>query len=262
MWIVTQLLLSVTLKFFYFLILSPDHLLLISAHVLCHAPPTCLQEHHFIQSEGGYSHGGSQDICEDAHPLHYGTIRLLSVLFAPQESSSPLLLWASSQPKGVAKPRGTMVVGGGDGMLSPQQPVLLLLLWDSCPLVDWCWEFDSTCPGPGVFSAGVWPILVHIRFYSTQPCLPALLRRIQVRPLYWGKQVSLVAPWYVWLYTFVCGACSSVLVCWCSEKEAWVSMYKKVFRARHNDVDLLMSTRIDIISMSVTDPKYPGFSSL
>ena len=39
-------------------------------------------------------------------------------------------------------------------------------------------------------------------------------------------------------------------------------MYKKVFRARHNDVDLLMSTRMDIISMSVTDPKYPGFSSL
>ena len=75
-----ELLLSVTLKFFYFLILSPDHLLLISAHVLCHSPPTCLQEHHFIQSDGGCSHGGSQDVCEDTHALHYGTIRLLSLL--------------------------------------------------------------------------------------------------------------------------------------------------------------------------------------
>ena len=39
-------------------------------------------------------------------------------------------------------------------------------------------------------------------------------------------------------------------------------MYKKAFRARHNDIDLLMSARIFLISMSVTDQKYPGFSSL
>ena len=39
-------------------------------------------------------------------------------------------------------------------------------------------------------------------------------------------------------------------------------MYKKAFRALHNGVDLLMSTRIDLISMSVANPKYPEFSSL
>ena len=37
---------------------------------------------------------------------------------------------------------------------------------------------------------------------------------------------------------------------------------RKPSRAVHNDVDLLMSTRIGLISMSVADPKYPEFSSL
>ena len=36
-------------------------------------------------------------------------------------------------------------------------------------------------------------------------------------------------------------------------------MYKKVFRALHSDTDLLLSTRIDLISMSVANPKYQGF---
>lgn len=39
-------------------------------------------------------------------------------------------------------------------------------------------------------------------------------------------------------------------------------MYKKVFRALHSDTDFLLSTRIDLISMSVANPKYPVFSSL
>ena len=150
------------------------------------------------------------------------------------------------------------MVGGGDGMLSPHQPLLLLLLWDSYPLIDWCKKFDPICPGPGAFSAGVWPILVCTRFYSTQPCLPALLRRIQVRPLYLGKQVSLVAIQYVWLSTFRCGTCSFVLVRWCVEKRRWVSRYKKAFRTHYNDFDLLTSAITGHISMSEAVSKYSG----
>ena len=225
-------------------------------HVLFHAQPTCLARTSF-HSEWWrvFPWWFPGLLWRHTPPASWGPSGFSLSSLPHRNLSLPLLLWTSSQPKCVAEPGGKLVVWGGDGMLSLHQPLLLLL----CGLM---WGVWPHCPSPIVLSAGVWPNPVLTRFYSTQLCLPALLRRIQVRPLYWGKQVSLVAPWYVWLYTFVCGACSSVLVCWCSEKEAWVSMYKKVFRARHNDVDLLMSTRIDIISMSVTDPKYPGFSSL
>ena len=54
-----------------------------------------------------------------------------------RNQSCPLLLWTSPQPKGVAESRGAMAMEEGDGMLSPHQPLLLLLLWESCPLVDW-----------------------------------------------------------------------------------------------------------------------------
>ena len=34
---------------------------------------------------------------------------------------------------------------------------------------------------------------------------------------------------------------------------------KKILRAHYNDTDFLLSTRIDLVSMSVTNPKYPGY---
>ena len=67
----------------------------------------------------------------------------------------PLHLWASSQPEGVAEPRGTMDVGGGDGMLSRHQTLPLLPLWDSYPPVHSCEGFDPKCPGPDALSTGV-----------------------------------------------------------------------------------------------------------
>ena len=185
--------------------------------------PPVLQEHHFIQSDGEWS----QTLRASTRPLLWETSGFSLSSLPNRIHTDPLLLWVLSQPKGVVKPGGKMVAGGVDGMLSPHQPLLLLLLWDSCPLVDWGKKFDPICPGPGALSADVWPIPVCTKFYLTQPCLPVPLRRIQVRPLYLGKQVSLVATQYVWLSTFRCGACSFVLVCWCVEKEAWVSRYKK-----------------------------------
>ena len=206
---------------------------------------------------GGGSHGGSQDFCADTCPLLHGDHQaFLSPPFLAGIKVALSIYGLHHNPKVWPNPEVQWPWKKGMGCSLHTNP-------SSCSCsVDWCEKFDPHCPSPIVLSAGVWPIPVCTRFYSTQPCLPALLRRVQVRPLYWGKQVSLVAPCCVWLSTFVRGACNSVLMCWCIEKEAWVSMYKKVFRAHHNDVDLLMSTRTDIISISVTDPKYPGFSSL
>lgn len=82
-------------------------------------------------------------------PCSMGTIRLFSLLPFPQESKLLLLhLWTSPQPKGVAESRGTMAMKEGDGMLSPHQPLLLLLLWESCPLVDWARSLDPTWSWP------------------------------------------------------------------------------------------------------------------
>ena len=54
-----ELLLNVSLQFFYFSILLPGHLLLTELMCFFMPSPPVLQEHHFIQSDGGCSHGGS-----------------------------------------------------------------------------------------------------------------------------------------------------------------------------------------------------------
>ena len=95
--------------------------------------PSVLQEHHFIQSVRMCSHDGSQDFWEDTHPLHLWDYQVSLSPLPDRNLSLPLLLWASSQPEGVAEPRGTMDVGGGDGMLSRHQTFSLLPLWDSYP---------------------------------------------------------------------------------------------------------------------------------
>lgn len=77
-------------------------------------------------------------------------------LFCPHRIlSDALLLCPSPQPKGVAKPRGMMTLGGGGGMTSPGQTLFLAHLWVCCPLDDWKEGLEHTCPGPGDPSAGV-----------------------------------------------------------------------------------------------------------
>ena len=67
-----ELLLNVSLQFSYFSILGPGHLLLTELMCFFMPSPPVLQEHHFIQSDGGCSHGGSQDFGEDILPLLHG----------------------------------------------------------------------------------------------------------------------------------------------------------------------------------------------
>ena len=67
-----ELLLNVSLQYFYFSILGPSHLLLTELMCFFKPSPTVLQEHHFIQNYGGCSHGGSQEFCEDTLPLLHG----------------------------------------------------------------------------------------------------------------------------------------------------------------------------------------------
>ena len=150
-----ELLLNVSLQFFYFSVLFPGHLLLMELMCFFMPSPPVLQEHHFIQSDGGCSHGGSQDFCEDILPLLHGDHQASLSPLPHRNLSLPLHLWASSQPEGVAKPRGTTDVGGGDGMLSRHQTLPLLPLWDSYPPVHSCEGFDPKCPDPGALSAGV-----------------------------------------------------------------------------------------------------------
>ena len=60
--------------------LDKCHLPLICDRGLCHAPPICLARASFHSEWWSCSHDGSQDFWEDTHPLHYGTIRFLSLL--------------------------------------------------------------------------------------------------------------------------------------------------------------------------------------
>ena len=52
------------------------------------------------------------------------------------------------------------------------------------------------------------------------------------------------------------GVCSYAPVCWHVEKEACIPMYKKAFRARHGDLDLLTSATSSHIAIAMAAPKY------
>ena len=88
-------------------------------------------------------------------PAATGTISLLSLLPAPQESHSPSPFMGFTTTRRCGRTQRYDGHGrrGWDALSRPAPP--LLSLGDSCPLVDWRKEFDPTCPGPGALSAGV-----------------------------------------------------------------------------------------------------------
>ena len=117
--------------------------------------PPVLQEHHFIQSDGGAPMMAPRTFVKTHIPCTMGLSGFSLSPLPHRNLSLPLPLWASSQPEGVAEPRGMMDMGGGDGVLSQYQTFPLLPLWDSYPPGDSCEVFDPKCPGPGALSAGV-----------------------------------------------------------------------------------------------------------
>jgi len=134
-------------------------------------------------------------------------------------------------------------------------------------------SFACSCSGylsPGGLVGGVWPHLSW-PWYSLFRCLthPSLHQVLldttmpsspsqedRVRPLYLGKRCD-------WLLPHVCDCLHSyevhtVMFLYADVfvKKAWVSMYKNCIRACHGDIDLLTSTMIGHISMSVACPNY------
>lgn len=201
--------------------LGPDHLLL--TELMCfHAQPTCLARTSFHSEWWRCSHGGSQDFCEDILPLLHGDHQALSLLsLSHRNLSLPLLLWTSSQPNRVAEPGGKLVVWGGgwDALSTPAAPAPAL--WIDV-------KFDPHCPSPIVLSAGVWPIPVCTRFYSNtaMPSCPSQEGpgEASVQREAGVTGCSLLCE----LSTFIHGACSSVLMCWCIERGMGLHVWRSL----------------------------------
>ena len=83
--------------------------------------PPVLQEHNFIQSDGGQLSWWLPGLLCTL-PLLPRVPSVFSLSSLPHRNPTlPLLLWASPQPEGVSETRGMMTMEGGDGMLSPDQ---------------------------------------------------------------------------------------------------------------------------------------------
>ena len=137
-----ELLLNVSLQFFYFSILLPGHLLLTELMCFFMPSPPVLQEHHFIQSDGGCSHGGSQDFCEDILPLLHGDHQASLSPLCPTGILVSLSFYGlHHNPNVWPNPEASWWCEEGMGCS--------LCTSRSCSCsVDWCEEFDPTVLAP------------------------------------------------------------------------------------------------------------------
>lgn len=130
--------------------------------------------------------GISSLVVSETKELTLAVTHLLLYSYLPHRCPGHTLhLWSPPQSEGVAKPRGRRPPRRAEELVSRPIPPIVPTSEHVVPL--WVAIDLYLSLLKGCLPAGVWPFQVCIRLSPTQPLIPALLRRSQVRhPVYDG----------------------------------------------------------------------------